>query len=480
VKIFTDLALNTCKEMGATYSDIRVVDMHSEELRVKNGELADIENSSSLGFGIRVIANGAWGFASCGELTQENVKSTAKLAVQIAHASSKKINKNVKLTNENSYVDTWQSPYMIDPFKVSMEEKLGYLFKIDEVLRKDSKIKISECYVSFDKELQWYASSEGSFIKQQILRSGGGIACTASDGKEFQKRTFPASFGQYVQGGYEVIYGLKMLENADKTREEAIELLSSPQCPSGKKDLIIVGEQLALQIHESIGHATELDRVLGYEANYAGRSFCTTEKKNNFKYGSDIMHVVADPTAPTGLGTYGYDDDGVRAHRFDVIKDGQFVNYLNNREFANQCGDENSKACNRAQGWSNIPIVRMPNLSLMPGDCTLEEMISDTKDGLIVESVKSWSIDQYRYNFQFGMEAGWTVKDGKITGMVKNPTYMGITPEFWGNLDAICNEDHWVFWGVPNCGKGQPGQRAEMSHGCSPSRFKNIEVGIMK
>ncbi|MFA7576590.1 MAG: TldD/PmbA family protein, partial [Candidatus Muiribacteriota bacterium] len=393
MKKFTDIAIDTCKKNGASYADIRIVDMNDEKLTVTNGQLSDITNANSLGFGIRVIVNGAWGFAASAELSESKIIETAKLAIEIGKASSGKINEKVKLTEEPVYVDRWNSPFMIDPFKVDINEKISYLMACDDILRKDEKIIKAESYMWFSKEHQWFASTEGSFIEQEILRSGGGIRALATNGKETQRRSYPASFGQYVQGGYEVILGLKMLENAEKTRKEAIELLDAPVCPSGKKDLIIIGEQLALQIHESVGHATELDRVLGYEANYAGRSFVTLEKKGNFKYGSELMNIVADSTCPTGLATFGYDDDGVRAKRFDVIKDGIFQAYLGNREFAHKAGENFSRGCNRAQGWSNIPIVRMPNLSLKPGNSTLEEVIADTKDGLMVSTVKSWSID---------------------------------------------------------------------------------------
>jgi len=475
-----DFIMDICKKSGVEYADARVVEMTYESLTVKKGELSGIENSISKGVGIRVIVDGAWGFASTNDLSESSLKKNVQLAVNIGKASSHLIKQKVLLTQDKIYQDTWSSPYVVDPFKVSWEDKVGLLMECDKILTEDKRIVDSRVHMSFSKEVQWFVSSEGSRIRQQILRSGGGMTATASNGDEFQRRSFPASFGQYYQGGYEVIQGFDLIENAKNTGKEAIELLDAPQCPSGKKDLILHGEQLALQIHESIGHATELDRVLGLEANYAGRSFVTLEKKGNFKYGSKLMNIVADPTCPMGLGTYGYDDDGVRAKRFHVIKDGIFENYLGNREFASAVNETESRACNRAQGWKHIPIVRMPNLSLMPGGGTLEDIISDTKDGIIVDTVKSWSIDQYRYNFQFGMEAGWVIKDGKISYMVKNPTYQGITPEFWGKMDRVAGFSEWKLNGVPNCGKGQPMQVAEMSHGCSPARFKNIEVGIMK
>ncbi|MDD5091393.1 MAG: TldD/PmbA family protein [Candidatus Wallbacteria bacterium] len=478
MKEYTTVAMETCRKSGAGYADIRIIDMSTEILGVRNGELSRIVNYRSLGYGIRVLVNGAWGFASSAGLDRTGIAAAAAKAVEIARASAKKINKKVRLAPEPAYVDRWQSPYLIDPFKVSVEEKIQLLFAVDEILRKNKKVKGAEATLNFAKERQWFASSEGAFIDQEILRSGAGMEAEVSDGHEVQRRSFPCTGGQFVQGGYEVVSAMKLLENAEKTREEAVSLLSAKPCPSGEKELIILGSQLALQIHESIGHATELDRVLGLEANYAGRSFVTLEKKGKFQYGSKLMNIVADSTCPTGLATFGYDDDGVRAQRYHVIKEGAFQTYLTNREFAHEIKEDHSRGCCRAEGWSNIPIVRMPNLSLMPGNCKLDELIADTKDGIMVDGVKCWSIDQYRYNFQFGMEIGWEIKKGKITGMIKDPTYQGITPEFWGGLNAICDNDHWVLWGVPNCGKGQPGQTAEMSHGTAPSRFSKVKVGV--
>ncbi|MCA8940157.1 MAG: TldD/PmbA family protein, partial [Planctomycetes bacterium] len=262
-------------------------------------------------------------------------------------------------------------------------------------------------------------------------------------------------------------------------REEAIALLSAPQCPSGKKTLILDGGQMALQIHESVGHPNELDRVLGFEANYAGRSFMVPKlHQGGFRYGSDIVNLVADSTLAGGLATFGYDDDGVQAQRYHVVQDGIHKNWFTTRDTAPLVGQARSNGANRADGFQNIPITRIPNLSLMPGDSSLEQMISETEDGILMETNRSWSIDQMRLNFQFGAELGRVIKNGKIVGLCKNPTYQGMTPEFWANCDAIGNPSEWDIWGVINCGKGQPGQTAEMSHGSSPTRFQNVSVGI--
>ncbi|MBF0312845.1 MAG: TldD/PmbA family protein [Oligoflexia bacterium] len=470
--------MKICNQAGVDYADIRIVEMSDEVLKVRNGLLSEIVNSKNLGYGIRVIAGGAWGFASSANLHSQEITNTVRRAIQIANASAMKINKRVKLAAEPIWIDRWATPYIIDPFKVSYDEKLQLLYSTEEILRNnDPRVKSAWAYLSIAKEHQWFASSEGSRIEQEIVRSGAEIGVSVSDGNEIQRRTFPASSGQYLQGGYEVILGLKLKENAAKTRDEALSLLTAPPCPSGERELIILGSQLALQIHESIGHATELDRVLGLEANYAGRSFVDLEKKGRFQYGSRYLNIIADSTMPQGLATYGYDDDGVRPERYHVIKEGVFQTYLTNRELAHNIGETRSRGCNRAEGWQNIPIIRMPNLSLAAGDATLAELIADTKDGIMVDGIKCWSIDQYRYNFQFGMEIGWHIQNGKIVGPVKDPCYQGITPEFWGRLVGVADEEHWHLWGVPNCGKGQPGQRAEMSHGTAPSKFSKVSIG---
>ena len=481
MKDFTELALDTAISCGASYADIRIIDSKSQSIGVKNGEIETMNNDNSLGFGIRVIANGSWGFASSSNLTKNEIKRTATLAVKVAKASATLRKESVKLAFEPVHNDIWTSPYLINPFNVPLEDKVDLLYKIDKILRKDKLIKVAESGMNFWNEHQWLATSEGTYIEQNLLRSGCGYSATAVEGKEVQRRSYPESHGgQHIQMGYEFILATPLLENAERVREEAIALLSAPDCPVGKKDLIIGGGQLALQIHESIGHPSELDRVLGMEANYAGRSFITTDLYKNFHYASPIVNVVADATVPTGLATFGYDDDGVQAQRYHIIQNGLYKMYLTNREFAHTIDENRSRGCNRADGYDNIPMIRMINISLMPVSGSLDDLIADTKDGLFVECNKTWSIDQRRLNFQFTTEIGWEIKNGKKVRMVKNPTYQGITPKFWQSCDAICGEEEWMLYGVPNCGKGQPGQRAEMSHGAAPARFRKVTVGVKK
>jgi len=476
----TAVALNTAKRRGASYVDIRIVQLTVDELMVRNGELGEIRQEDSIGFGVRVLVNGAWGFAASANLTKEGIHQTAAKACDIARASSRLMDKKVKLSREDVVDTVWHTPVVIDPFKIPSTQKLDLLFRIDKILREDPRIKISEAGMESTREHQWLATSEGTFIDQTLTRTGAGYSATAIQDGDVQKRSFPMSFGgQYLSMGYELIPALGLIENAEQTREEAIALLSAKPCPSDEKTVILDGTQLALQIHESCGHPSELDRVLGLEENYAGRSFLTLEKPGRFRYGSKEVTLMADSTVPGGLATTGYDDDGVRSQRWPIVKDGIFTGYQTNREFAPVIG-ETSRGCCRADGWASLPMIRITNLSLMPGDWTLDDLIADTKDGIIMCTNKSWSIDQMRYNFQFSCEIGWEIKNGKRGAMLKNCTYQGITPKFWKSCDAVCSQDHWALWGVVNCGKGQPGQRGEMSHGAAPARFRNVSVGVGK
>ncbi|MDZ7815287.1 MAG: TldD/PmbA family protein [Planctomycetota bacterium] len=478
-----DLALHcidTANSLGASYSDIRIIEQTDEDIATYNGAVGNIGLRKSLGYGIRVICNGAWGFASNNVMTPEGIEKTTARAVAIAKASATTLKEPVKLAGKEVHVDTWRTPVLIDPFDVPVDQKFDLLFAIDHELRKDTRIRMASASMGFTREHQWLMTSEGSWIDQLLYRGGAGYqAMAVDDSGERQVRSYPSSHrGQNMTMGYELVESLPLLEEAPRIREEAVQLLSADPCPSGKADIILDPTQLCLQIHESVGHATELDRVLGMEANFAGTSFCTTEKKGNFRYGSDIVNLVADSTVPNGLATIGYDDDGVPAQRWHIVRNGIFENYLTNRELAHVVNDDRSRGCNRAMGYQNVPIVRITNLSLMPGEWDFDDLVADTGDGIYMMNNRSWSIDQRRLNFQFGCELAYEIKDGNLGRMLKNPTYQGITPKFWGSCDAICGQDHWQLWGVPNCGKGQPMQTAEMSHGSAPARFRNITVGV--
>lgn len=473
----SDIAINTARSKGATYADFRIVNIEDENLSVKNGTPELIEKTNSLGFGIRVIADGAWGYASSPDLDEDNLKKTAELSVKIAKASARLKEKDLTLVPLNKTVDSYKTPVEIDPFSIPLKEKLDYLFYLDELLRKTEGLTSTSGFMSFRKQAIYFASSEGSQIEQSLIHSGAGIEATQMKSRrEMGKRSYPNSSGQYESKGYELIKELKFEENCERIAQQAQALLSAKECPSGIKTIVLDGPQLSLQIHESIGHPLELDRVLGAEKNFSGTSFATLDKLNKLKYGSDIVNVVTDSSYPGGLGTFGYDDEGVKAKREYLIKDGVLVGYLTSRETAPRI-KTSSNGSMKADGWGNVPIIRMTNTILLPREHSFEELISEVDDGIYMETVSSWSIDDNRENFQMGCEIGWEIKNGKPGEMIKNPTYSGNTVEFWNSCEAIASEKYFKIWGTPNCGKGQPGQNARTGQGCSPARFKNVKVG---
>lgn len=472
-------AIEIAGKYKADFSDIRIIEENRQTISVKNGEISGLTDQITLGYGIRVLYQGAWGFASGSRMTARAVADTTLKAISIAKASRLLMAGRVRLAQEPAYTDFWQTPFIKDPFTVPMTAKLDLLFKVDAILRRNIKIRASSCELRFIREHQWHMTTDGSRIEQVLLSSGASCTATAVANGEVQTRSYPCTHGgQTMAGGWEVIENMHMPDHAQRVREEAVALLTAPSCPAGVKDLILHGNQLALQIHESVGHASELDRVLGYEESYAGSSFATIDKLGKFRYGSPLVNLVADATLPGGLATAGYDDDAVKAQRWHIVKEGIFSGYMTNREFCGKIGRKRSWGACRADGYASIPITRICNLSLMPGNTPMEQLVGDISDGIMMENNTSWSIDQKRLNFQFGCEIGWVIRNGKKTSMIKNPTYQGITPEFWRSCDAIADHKEWLLWGVANCGKGQPGQTAMMSHGSSPARFLKVKVGI--
>jgi len=474
-------ALNTAGVRGATYADVRVVDYHQRQVTVKNGQASGVRDYESFGLGVRVIADGAWGFASSDDLSPAAVDRTAAEAVEVAQASALAKKRDVELAPEEAKVGQWESDCRVDPFTVPVSAAIDLLLKVDAELRRVPGVTLAEGAMDFRRIEQWFVSSLGSEIRQLRTQTGAGYSATSFGGGEIQRRSYPNSFGgQYQTIGYELVEQLDLLGHAPLIAEEAVALHHAPQCPPGVKDIILGGSQLGLQIHESIGHPIELDRVLGDEANYAGLSFLTLEKLNHLRYASEIVNVVADarPAHGPGLGIFAYDDEGVPAQGTPIIRDGLFVGYLSSRESAQAAGLGRSSGAMRAEHWNRIPLIRMTNVSLEPGTWELEDLIADTDDGILMETNRSWSIDDRRYNFQFGTEIGWEIKGGKRTRMLKNPSYGGITTDFWNSCDAICGPKEWVLWGTPNCGKGQPGQLLGTGHGAAPARFRQVKVGV--
>jgi TldD protein len=487
MKELTDRALNLAQVQGATYADMRIIRRETQAIVVKNGVVQTLSLNDTQGFGVRVIADGAWGFASSHDLSPAEVDRVTALAVQIAKASAMAKIEDVDIGPPEVHVDTYRTPIEIDPFTVPLDDKVSLLLETDKEARSVKGVVVATSSLGFIRENKAFASTEGSYIEQEIVESGLGVVAVAVSQGEMQKRSYPNSFGRH-QGtaGWEFVQQWDLVGNARRMGEEAVALLGAPLCPSGTTTLILDGPQLALQIHESCGHPIELDRVFGTEAAFAGTSFLTPEKYGSFRYGSDMVNITADAVTPTGLGTFGYDDEGVPGQQTDIVKNGMFVGYLSSRETASELrrihpdAPAHSNGTMRADGWNRIPLIRMTNISLQPGEWTLDDMLADTDDGIFMITNKSWSIDDKRLNFQFGTELAYEVKNGKLGQMFKNATYTGITPQFWGGCDAIGNADHWVVWGTPNCGKGQPMQVAHTGHGAAPARFRNVQVGMIK
>jgi len=477
---FCRKTLERARECGAAYADVRIVKRANESIEVKNGKVEELASSKNYGFGVRVIADGAWGFASSFLVDDDEGLRVAELAVRIAKASATRKREDVVLAPVEPATGRFAMEFKTDPFDVPLADKINLLLEADSIMRQEPKVAISEASMGIWRDEVVFASTEGSYVEQVKVESGAGIKATAIEGDEIQQRSYPSSFGgDYAAAGYEFIEAQDFASHAAQTAREAVELLDAPQCPSDTRDLILDGSMLALQVHESCGHPIELDRVFGMESSFAGTSFLTTDKLGSFQYGSDVVNIVADATVPGGLGTFFFDDEGVPAQRVDIVKEGIFGGYLTSRETAVKIGRRSGGAM-RADGWNRIPLIRMTNINLEPGDWTLDEIIRDTKRGMYAGMVKSWSIDDKRLNFQFGCEIGFEVEDGSLGKMYKNPTYTGITYDFWRGCDAIANEDEWRLWGVPNCGKGEPVQAAHVGHGVAPSRFRNVRIGVMK
>ncbi len=483
MKDFTARALNAAQMRGASYADIRIVTRTTQRVAAKNGVVEALEQNESQGFGVRVVANGAWGFASSARIEMREIERVVTQAIAIAKASALTKSREVNLGPKLEIQAAYQTPITKDPFLVPMQEKIDLLLKADAEMRRVQGVKVARGEMAFQREQKTFASTEGSVIDQEIIESGCWIQALATqlESGEAQVRSYPTSWRHQAARGYEFVLEQNLAAHAHRIAEEAVALLSAEQCPSYDAATIVLdGAQVGLQVHESCGHPIELDRVLGTEAAFAGTSFLTPEKLKNFRYGSEHVNITADATISGALGTFGYDDEGVAAQKVQIVKDGLFVGYLTSRETAAELKLGQSNGTMRADGWNRTPIIRMTNVNLLPGTWKVDDLLASTDDGIWMETNRSWSIDDKRLNFQFGTEMGWEIKGGKKTRMLKNCTYTGITPQFWGACDAVGDASAWVVWGTPNCGKGQPPQVAHTGHGAAPARFRGVRVGVMK
>ena len=471
-------AVEAARAAGAGYADARFVHEDSESITVRNQEMEGIDRATSEGVGVRVLVDGYWGFAATARPEGAEIARTAGLAVEIARAAARLTREPVKLTEVDPATGTWASPFRDDPFNVSLEEKVALLMEATRRMQEVEGLAFAEGGIDLYRVRTSFASSEGSAIEQTVLHSGAGLDATAISEGELQRRSYPNSFrGHIAAAGWEHIAKLGLIEEAERTATEAVELLSATDCPSEVTTLVLDSGQMELQVHESIGHAVELDRVLGMEESYAGSSFVSPADRGKLRYASDLVSITADATIPGGLGSFGWDDEGVPAQRVPIIVEGTFQDFISSRETAGAIGGTSTGAM-RADGWGNLPLIRMTNINIEPGEGSLADIIGDTKDGIFMATNQSWSIDDKRVNFQFGCEIAWRIKGGKLTQMYRNPNYTGITTEFWRSCDAVGGREDWTLWGTPNCGKGQPAQTARVGHGTAPARFRNVQVGV--
>ena len=477
----TARALDTATQLGAGYADVRVVRRIDESIAIKSGRVEGVAAGESEGFGVRVLVDGAWGFASSLRLTADEADRVAADAVRIARASATALREPAVLDDRPPASGTYETDVQEDPFEVPLERKIGDLLAADEAASRVKGIAFTESMYAAQREWKTFAATDGSLTEQTITHVGSSVEANAVDGDEHQRRSYPDSGGGWNAAGYEYIRGLRLAEHAEPLADEAVALLSAPQCPSGRFTIVLDPSQLYLQVHESCGHPSELDRVYGTEASYAGTSFLTTDKLDEgFRYGSDHVTIVADATAPGGMGSFGWDDEGVAAQAVPLVQNGIFVGYLSSRETAPRIGRQSGGAM-RADGWNRIPLIRMTNINLLPQPgMSLDEIVADTDDGLYLSSNRSWSIDDRRLNFQFATEVAYEIKGGKKGRLFKNPTYTGITYEFWRSCDAVGDERSYVMLGTPNCGKGEPGQTGHVGHAVPGARFRDVQVGVGK
>ena len=467
-------ALESLRDPALRYADVRFTTTHNQHVRVRNGEVDALISTVDRAVGVRVLLGDGWGFAASSDVSDASLRRTAQRALEVAEASNLASNQKVVLSEIEPHVATWRSRYQMDPWSIPLERKIDHLLEATEPMRSDPRMHQVSGDISSYRQEKIFASTAGSYIEQSTTEMGGGIEALAIAGDEFQRRTYPNPFGgDFQAAGWEFIEGLDLPRNGLRIRDEALALLVAPKAPAGRFDLIVGPAQMALQVHESCGHPTELDRALGLEISLAGGSFLQPSMLGNFQYGSELVNIVADATIPGSIGSFAFDDDGVPAQRFPLVEKGMFVDFLTGRDTAPAIGRK-SNGTVRAESAARIPIIRMTNINLEPGLTPLADIIADTRHGIFVDTNKSWSIDDLRLNFQFGCEVAYQIENGRLGPLLRNPLYGGTTPQFWRSCDAIADRASWQVWGLPNCGKGDPMQTMRVAHGAPAARFRNV------
>jgi TldD protein len=467
-------AVQAALDTGARYADARVMVRRSESMTARDGDVEDLSSGESAGLGVRALVGSSWGFYAVPDLSDAAARAAGRRAAQIAAASGLVPGPPIDLVPTGAGEGSWASECLVDPLGVPLSDKGDLLVRATAVAKEAGADLAEGIYQIWDTR-KWFVSSDGHRIDQHTRECGAGVTASAFGDGEIQRRSWPSHRGQYGTRGWELVGELDLVGNAPRMAEEARALLTAPLCPSGTTTLVLGGEQLALQIHESVGHAIELDRILGWEAAFAGTSWLDLSRLGSLRYGSELMNITIDPTIPGALGSFGFDDEGTPAAKRDAVRDGIWVGVLAGRDSAAVAGLDYAGSV-RSDGWARLPMVRMTNVGLEPGPHTLDEIIAATDDGVFMDINRSWSIDDRRLNFQFGCEVGYEIKNGKLGRLLRNPTYTGIGPKFWQSMDMLSSES--TAWGTPNCGKGQPGQVGHTGHPAAPARFQDIRVGV--
>jgi TldD protein len=468
-------AVDVATGAGAEYADARVVLKRNQLVATKNGRVDRMADAESEGIGVRVLVNGAWGFACDRRLTEAGARDAALRACTFARAAAGRHTRTLAPIEPQS--GRYESAAERDPFAVSLADKVDLCLRADAALT-GADVTVRQAMVRAQREHKLLLTSEGTEVEQVLTECGAGIDCAAARDGVYQMRSYPsAHVGSSCQLGWEYVDGLDLVGEAPRVAEQAAALGRADPCPSRVTTVVLDGDQVALQVHESVGHPTELDRVYGTEASYAGTSFLKPDDLGSLRYGSEHMNITADPTTPGGLGSFAFDDEGVPARPAPIVEAGTLTGFLTSRETAARIGADTGGSM-RADSWNRMPLVRMTNLHIEPGAGTLDDLLADVEDGIYMETNRSWSIDDKRLNFQFGTQIAWEIKAGRLGRMVRDATYTGITPQFWGSLDAVAGRESWRLYGLTNCGKGQPGQGAHVSHGAAPARFRNVQVGV--
>jgi len=472
-----DVALSTAKRLGVTYADIRINRYRNESIATREQQVQNVSRGQNFGFGVRVLYKGTWGFASSRSVTPADARRITQQAVEIARANSVYQRKPISLVPVEKVVTSWKSAFEKDPFEVAIDDKIQFLLSLNESAMKTQGVNFVNSFMSFVNEQKFYASTDGSRVEQYIIRINPSFTVTAVNraNGDFQSRN---ALGGPQSMGYEYIEKYDWKREAQQAGEEAVMKLKAKAIDPGKYDLVLHPSHLWLTIHESVGHPTELDRSLWMEANYAGTSFLTPDKIGKLQFASKIMNFVADRTQPAGLATVGYDDEGVPAQRWHLIKDGVFVDWQTTRDLAAMTGQKKSYGCNHGDSWGSISFPRMPNVSLQPGpdNTSLDDLIAGVEKGILIYGDGSYSIDQQRYNFQFGGQVFWEIKNGKRGEMLRDVAYQSRTTDFWNSCDGLGGQATYELGGTFSDGKGEPGQSNAVSHGCPVARFRQVNV----